>query len=75
MVTAQTILFSVIALYNTIATLGIPGAPVGLVQNPQAFAQNAQAQNQGGGVVALLLPVMLGNQLIVVAMDIQFTQP
>jgi phage tail sheath gpL-like len=75
MVTSQIILQSVVAQYRRIANNGAPGAPVGLVQNPAAFAANAQAENQGGGVVALLLPVQLGNQLIVIAMNVQFTQP
>jgi phage tail sheath gpL-like len=75
MVTSQTILFSVIAQYRQIATAGLPGAPVGLVQNPDAFDLAAQAENAGGGIVKLLLPVALGNQLIAVAMNIQFTQP
>lgn len=75
MVTSQTILFSVIAQYETIATTGLPGAPVGLVQNPKMFAAAASAENAGGGIVKMRLPVQLGNQLIAVAMDIQFTQP
>jgi len=68
MVTSQTILTSVIALYRTQAASG-------LVQNPDIFAANAQGENGGNGLVKLLLPVMLGNQLINVAMDVQFTQP
>jgi phage tail sheath gpL-like len=68
MVTAQTILFSVIALYQQQATQG-------LVQNAAQFAQQALAQNAGGGLVTMMLPVQLANQLIAVAMDIRFTQP
>lgn len=75
MVTSQTILFSVIAQYAKIATDGLPGAPAGLVQNAAQFAQQAQAINAGGGVVKLLLPVQLGNQLIAIAMNVQFSQP
>src|ERR1700731_1205119 len=75
MVTAQTILFAVIAQYAAIASDGLPGAPAGLVQNADQFAAQAQAINAGGGVVKLLLPVQLGNQLIAIAMNVQFTQP
>ncbi len=75
MVTSQTILFAIIAQYTQIATVGLPGAPAGLVQNPAAFAQSARAINAGGGIVKALLPVQLGNQLIAIAMNIQFTQP
>lgn len=75
MVTSQTILFAVIAQYQLIAEQGIPGAPAGLVQNPAVFAQQARGINAGGGIVKLLLPVQLGNQLIAVAANIQFTQP
>lgn len=75
MVTAKTIAASVVGLYQAICDSGVPGAPVGLVQDPTSFAQNIQAQNVGGGVVKLLLPVKLGNQLIAVAMNVQFTQP
>jgi phage tail sheath gpL-like len=75
MCTALTILASVIAQYKAICNNGIPGAPAGLCQNPAAFAAAAQGENQGGGVVALLLPVQLGNQLIAITMNVQFTQP
>jgi phage tail sheath gpL-like len=75
MVTSQTILFSVISLYTQIADGGVPGAPAGLVQNAAAFAAAAQAINAGGGIVKLLLPVQLGNQLIAIAINVQFSQP
>lgn len=68
MVTAQTVLASVIARYQSLATQGI-------VQNPTQFAKLAIAQNQGSGVVALNLPVMLANQLRQVAMLISFSKP
>ncbi len=68
MVTSQTILYSIIALYQQQCTTG-------LVQNATAFAAQAVAQNAGNGLVAAMLPIMLGNQLINVAMDIRFTQP
>jgi phage tail sheath gpL-like len=73
-VTAQTIKFNIIADYQQIATNGTPDCPAGLVQNPQAFAANAQAENAGGGVVKLLLPVQLASQLISVALNVQFTK-
>jgi phage tail sheath gpL-like len=72
LVTSQTILFSAIAHYTAIATTGLPGAPVGLVQNPTVFAAGAQAQNAGGGIVKLLLPIILGTQLIAIAINVQF---
>jgi phage tail sheath gpL-like len=68
MVTAQTILMSVVALYRVQANQG-------LVQSPDTFAANAVAQNAGSGVVKMLLPVALANQLYVVALDVQFTKP
>lgn len=68
MVTSSTIAFATVALYQQLATTG-------LVQNAQAFAQNIQATNAGGGQVTMLLPVQLGGQLIAVAADVQFTQP
>jgi phage tail sheath gpL-like len=75
MVTSQTILAAVVSQYIAIATVGVPGAPAGLVQNPTQFAQQAQSENAGGGIVKLLLPVQLGNQLIAIVMNVQFTQP
>lgn len=75
MVTSQTLLYSVIAMYQAMATTGIPGIPAGLVQNPQAFQQSAQAENAGGGIVKMLLPVQLSNQLVAIAADVQFTTP
>jgi hypothetical protein len=68
MVTSQTILFSIVAQYQTLCGTG-------LVQNPTAFAAAAIAQNAGGGMVKAVLPIQLGNQLINIATDIQFTQP
>lgn len=68
MVTPQTILFATIANYQQ-------QAAAGLVQNPQVFAQKAQATDAGGGVVNMLLPVMLASQLIAIAASVQFTQP
>jgi phage tail sheath gpL-like len=68
MVTSQTILYSIVALYQQQCTTG-------LVQNATAFAAQATAQNAGGGLVTALLPVQLGNQLINVALDVRFTQP
>jgi phage tail sheath gpL-like len=68
MVTSQTILYSIIAVYNQQCTTG-------LVQNAKGFAAQAVAQNAGNGLVTALLPVMLAGQLINVAMDVRFTQP
>lgn len=75
MVTPSTIKFATIALYQQLATNGLPGIPGGLVQNPDQFAQQCQATNAGGGLVTMLLPVQLANQLINVAADVQFIQP
>lgn len=68
MVTSKTVLYSVIGLYRQMAALG-------QVQNPDQFAAAAQSQNAGSGVVKLLLPVQLANQLYDVAMNVQFTRP
>lgn len=65
--TAKLIAQSVIALYNSLSPA--------LVQNPDQFAKQIRWQNAGGGIVKLLQPVQLANQLIAVASDIQFTQP
>lgn len=65
--TAKLIAQHIIALYNSLSPA--------LVQNPAEFAKNIRWQNAGGGVVKLLQPVQLANQLIAVASDIQFTQP
>lgn len=75
MVTSKTILFSVIAHYQAIATTGTVDVPAGLVQNSDDFAKQAQAINAGGGIVKLLLPIQLGNQLIAIAMNVQFVSP
>lgn len=68
MTTAQIVLSSVIARYRTLAASG-------LVQEPATFAKNAAAQNAGNGLVKLLLPVLLANQLRQVAMLVQFSKP
>lgn len=68
MVTAQTVLASVIARYRSQAANG-------LVQNPDTFAKQAAAQNAGNGLVKLLLPVQLANQLRDIAMLVAFTKP
>lgn len=68
MTTPSTVLASVIARYRS-------QAAVGLVQNPDVFAKQAQAQNAGNGLLKLLLPVQLANQLRDVAMLIAFTKP
>ncbi|MEG3347594.1 phage tail sheath subtilisin-like domain-containing protein [Novacetimonas sp. GS1] len=43
-------------------------------QNAATFAANIQAQNQGGGVVALLMPYDFANQLWVIAGNCQFVK-
>jgi len=72
MVTSQTILAATTAQYRAMATNGIPGVPAGIVTNPSQFEATAQAQNAGGGLVKMLLPVILANQLINVVGDVQF---
>lgn len=68
MVTAQTILTGVIGRYQTHCTIG-------WAQNPKQFAQQALAQNAGNGLVKLMLPYMVADQLRQVAMLVQFTKP
>lgn len=68
MVTAQTILTSIMGRYQSYCNAG-------LAQNAAQFAQQAQAQNAGGGLVKLLLPIQVANQLRQTAMLIQFTKP
>lgn len=68
MVTAATILASVNARYVTQCSNG-------WCQNPTQFAQQSQAQNAGNGLVKLLLPIQLANQLRQVALLVQFTKP
>ncbi len=68
MVTAQTVLASVVGRYQSYCNQG-------LAQNAQQFAQTAQAQNAGNGQVSLLLPIMVANQLRTVAMLVEFTKP
>lgn len=68
MCTSQTVLASAISRYRV-------QAQGGLAQNPDIFADAASAQNAGGGLVKLLLPYQLANQLRQIAMLIQFTKP
>jgi phage tail sheath gpL-like len=58
--TAQLILASAIARYQTYCTLG-------LAQNYATFAAKALAQNAGNGLVKLSLPFDLANQLRIIA--------
>jgi phage tail sheath gpL-like len=67
MVTAQLILQSAIARYQTYCTNG-------LAQNYATFAATAQAQNAGNGLVKLMLPWDLANQLRVVSTLAFFTK-
>ena len=45
------------------------------VQNPDQFADQLTATNAGNGIVTLRLPYQLANQLIAIAVDVQFTKP
>jgi phage tail sheath gpL-like len=67
-VTAQTILAAVNGRYQTYCTAG-------LAQNPTQFVQQSRAQNAGNGLVKLLLPIQVADQLRQTAMLIQFTKP
>lgn len=75
MITSATIATSIVALYRQVATNGVPGAPAGLVQNPARFAAGIQHENAGGGIAKLMLPLELGNQLIAIGLNVQFSQP
>jgi phage tail sheath gpL-like len=68
-VTSQTILQTALSIYRILANVK------GWVQNPTQFAQQAEAQNAGNGNVFLFLPVMIANQLWVIAANVQFTKP
>jgi phage tail sheath gpL-like len=68
MVTAQTIKAAVVARYKTYCTAG-------LAQNFSQFAAQALAQNASNGLVKLMLPIQVANQLRQTAMLIQFTKP
>ena len=68
MVTSKTVLSSAIAEYNR-------QCGIGWMQSQAIFQKAATSQNQGNGVVALYLPMMLSDQLFVVALDIQFSAP
>jgi phage tail sheath gpL-like len=67
MVTSQLILQSAIARYQTYCTNG-------LAQNYAIFAKTALAQNAGNGLVKLMLPWDLANQLRVIATLAFFTK-
>jgi phage tail sheath gpL-like len=68
MVSPSTVAQYVVGLYTNLANLGI-------VQNVASFAAAIQAQNAGGGTVALTLPLILSNQLRIVACDVNFSKP
>ena len=68
MATSQTVVGAAVARYRL-------QAKAGLVQNPDIFAQQAIGQNAGNGLVKLLLPYQLANQLRQIAMLVQFTKP
>ncbi len=67
-VTAQIVLAVAKALYVTYCTRG-------WAQDAPGFAAGALGQNAGGGLVKLLLPVRVANQLRTIAMSIQFAKP
>jgi phage tail sheath gpL-like len=48
---------------------------VGIVQNADQFAAAVQVINAGNGVVQVLAPVQLANQLRQIAILVQFTKP
>ena len=68
MTTASIIKLAAVARYRVLCTGGY-------MQNADQFAQQAVGENQGNGVVALLLPFQLANQLRIVAMLVAFTKP
>ncbi|HWX48125.1 MAG TPA: phage tail sheath subtilisin-like domain-containing protein [Roseomonas sp.] len=66
MVTSQTVLASAIARYRTYCEV------LGLAQNFEAFRIGARAENAGKGVVKLLAPFDVANQLRVIAIKVNF---
>ena len=68
MVTSQTVLAAMVARYRQQCLIGN-------AQDPDGFARAAQGMNAGNGVVKLLLPFRLPNQLRLTAMLVQFTAP
>jgi phage tail sheath gpL-like len=68
MVTSKIILGGVNGRYQSYCDAG-------LAQNAAQFVQQSQAQNAGGGLVKLLLPIQVADQLRQTAMLIQFTKP
>ncbi|NOG69812.1 phage tail sheath subtilisin-like domain-containing protein [Roseicella sp. DB1501] len=64
-VTAQSVKAEIIAWYRARALEGV-------VQNPDTFARNVQAQNIGQGRVAVMLPIDVANQLRVLGISVQF---
>lgn len=66
MVTSQTVLASAIARYRTYCEV------LGLAQNFEAFRTGARAENAGNGVVKLLAPFDVANQLRVIAIKVNF---
>lgn len=65
--TSQTILATAIGFYQSYCDAA-------LMQNPDVFMKNAQAQNAGGGLVKLLLPMQRSAQLEIIAVAIQLLQ-
>ncbi|MDO9714300.1 phage tail sheath subtilisin-like domain-containing protein [Paracraurococcus lichenis] len=67
-VTAQIIKGEVIGWYRNQVNAG-------LAQDAAGFARGIVAENQGNGVVALLLPIAVANQLRITKLLVQFTKP
>jgi phage tail sheath gpL-like len=66
--TAQLVANEVISTYRNLAIQNV-------VQNPNQFAQNVVSNNIGNGIVTLVLPVQLANQLRIVAAQFSFSTP
>ncbi|WP_424139900.1 phage tail sheath subtilisin-like domain-containing protein [Roseomonas chloroacetimidivorans] len=67
MVTSQTVLAAAISRYKTYCTAGY-------AQNFDAFRAGARGENQGNGLVALLLPFDVANQLRSIVCKISFVK-
>ena len=68
MVTSQTVLAAIVARYRTQCSNG-------LCQNPDQFAQAAEATNAGNGTITAYLPIQVAGQLRVIAGSVAFSKP
>lgn len=68
MITPETVRLSMNARYRTLADAG-------LVQEPDDFAKKSVAENAGHGLLRLLAPLVLANQLRQIAILLSFTKP